>query len=144
MREIVHVQGGQCGNQIGAKFEEDAWSKHEAWEYRWTAKVWTYTDNHKKLITIVKDNCLPKSGGSEPKVFYLKMIGDYYRYTAKAASGDKLTEVTENASKYYQQAIEAADSLNIKVDLRWTNYDFSQMNFEVLLITQTYRNFIRK
>ena len=22
MREIVHVQGGQCGNQIGAKFWE--------------------------------------------------------------------------------------------------------------------------
>ena len=22
MRELVHVQGGQCGNQIGAKFWE--------------------------------------------------------------------------------------------------------------------------
>jgi hypothetical protein len=22
MREIVHIQGGQCGNQIGAKFWE--------------------------------------------------------------------------------------------------------------------------
>ena len=46
------------------------------------------------------------------------MIDDYYRYTAEAASGDKLAEVTENAGKYYQQATEAADSLNIKVDLR--------------------------
>ena len=144
MREIVHVQGGQCGNQIGTKFEEDIWIKHEAWEYRWTASAWTYTGNHKKFITIVKDNCLPKSGECEPKVFYLKMIDDYYRYTSEAASEDKFAEVTENASKYYQQANEAADSLNIKVDLRWTNYDVSQMNFEVLLITQTYRNFIRK
>ena len=67
--------------------------------------------NCKKIITIVKDNCLPKSGDDEAKVFYLKMIGDYYRYTAETASGDKLAEVTENASKYYQQATEAAASL---------------------------------
>ena len=100
MREIVHIQGGQCGNQIGAKFKEDAWSMHEVWKYRWTVEVWTYTDNHKKLITIVKDNCPPKSGGSEPKVFYLKIIGDYYRYTVQDESRDKLAEVTENANKY--------------------------------------------
>ena len=198
MRKIVHIQGGQCGNQIRAKFEEDAWIKHEAWEYRWIASVWTYTGNHKKPTTFVKINRLPKSGECEPKDFNLKMICDYYRYTAKSASRDKLAEVTEKASKYYtkvqaesilkinfdlwifffashffsnksivylkkkceakkkiqrsklifnmdfawtfeyQQATEAADSLNIKVDLRWTNYDVSQMNFEVFLITKTY------
>ena len=37
MREIVYVQGGQCDNQIGAKFKEDVWSKHEARKYLWTA-----------------------------------------------------------------------------------------------------------
>ena len=63
------------------------------------------------------------------------MIGDYYRYTVEAESGEKIAEVTKNASKYYQQATETADSLNIKVDLCWTNYDVFQMNFEVFLIT---------
>ena len=29
MREIVHLQGEQCGNQIRAKFKEDARNKHE-------------------------------------------------------------------------------------------------------------------
>ena len=144
MREIVHVQGGQCGNQIGTKFREDVWIEHTDWSCLLAALARTYTDNHKKLITIVKDNYLPKSGGSEPKVFYLKMIGDYYRYTAETASGDKLAEVTENASKYYQQATEAADSLNIKVDFRWTNYDVKHMNFELYLITKAYIKFIRK
>ena len=28
MREIVHVQGGQCGNQIGAKFWEVISGEH--------------------------------------------------------------------------------------------------------------------
>ena len=30
MREIVHIQAGQCGNQIGAKF----------WEVRHSGKNW--------------------------------------------------------------------------------------------------------
>ena len=28
MREIVHIQGGQCGNQIGAKFWEVVCDEH--------------------------------------------------------------------------------------------------------------------
>jgi tubulin beta len=28
MREIVHIQGGQCGNQIGAKFWEIISDEH--------------------------------------------------------------------------------------------------------------------
>ena len=28
MREIVHLQGGQCGNQIGAKFWEVISDEH--------------------------------------------------------------------------------------------------------------------
>ena len=67
--------------------------------------------NCKKVIGIVKDNCIPKAADDEAKVFYLKMIGDYYRYNAETATGDKLSETTENASKYYQQATDAASSL---------------------------------
>lgn len=28
MREILHIQGGQCGNQIGSKFWEVVCDKH--------------------------------------------------------------------------------------------------------------------
>jgi hypothetical protein len=35
MREIVHIQGGQCGNQIGAKFWEVGvfffWKRFRGW-----------------------------------------------------------------------------------------------------------------
>jgi len=67
--------------------------------------------NCNKIIDIVNEFCLPKAGDDEAKVFYLKMIADYYRYTAETASGDKLAEVTENASKFYQQATDAASTL---------------------------------
>ena len=68
-------------------------------------------DNCQKIINIVKNESLPKAGDDEAKVFYLKMIGDYFRYTAETATGDKLAEVTESALSYYEQATEAAKSL---------------------------------
>ena len=68
-------------------------------------------DNCQKIINIVEKDALPKAADDEAKVFYLKMIGDYFRYTAETASGDKLAEVTEKAMKYYTDATEAAKSL---------------------------------
>jgi len=35
MREIVHIQGGQCGNQIGAKFWEVGSSNYSATCWCW-------------------------------------------------------------------------------------------------------------
>lgn len=67
--------------------------------------------NCEKVINIIKDESLPKAKDDEAKVFYLKMIGDYYRYTAEAATGDQLAAVTENALKYYNQATEAGKPL---------------------------------
>ena len=67
--------------------------------------------NCEKVINIVKDKSLPKAKDDEAKVFYLKMIGDYYRYTAESATGDQLAAVTENALKYYDEATQAAGPL---------------------------------
>ena len=67
--------------------------------------------NCKKIIGIVEKDAFPKASDDEAKVFYLKMIGDYYRYTAETATGDKLSEVTEAAMKYYQKATDAGSTL---------------------------------
>ena len=60
------------------------------------------------IIELIKAESLKKAGSPDARAFYLKMIGDYYRYVAEAVQGDKLTEVSEEAQKFYQQASELA------------------------------------
>uniref|UniRef100_A0A8C9C8K7 14-3-3 domain-containing protein n=1 Tax=Phocoena sinus TaxID=42100 RepID=A0A8C9C8K7_PHOSS len=38
----------------------------------------------------------------ESKVFYLKMKGDYYRYLAEVATGEKRATVVESSEKAYK------------------------------------------
>ena len=35
------------------------------------------------IISEIEDKCMPLTVNSESKVFFLKMIGDYYRYQAE-------------------------------------------------------------
>jgi 14-3-3 protein epsilon len=65
----------------------------------------------KKVIQIVKDHSLAKATDPESKTFYLKMIGDYYRYIAETAKDALLDEVTNGAIDFYGQATEAAKEL---------------------------------
>ena len=53
---------------------------------------------------------IPKASNAESKVFYLKMKGDYYRYLAEVAVGDKRTAVLDDSQKAYQEAFEIAKS----------------------------------
>lgn len=65
----------------------------------------------KKVINIVKDQSLPKATDPESKTFYLKMIGDYFRYIAETASGATLEEVKAGALEYYGKAEKEAKEL---------------------------------
>jgi len=69
------------------------------------------TDLCEDIIASVRDNSLKKADSPESKTFYLKMIGDYYRYIAESVKGDKLAEVTEHALDFYGQATESAKEL---------------------------------
>lgn len=40
---------------------------------------------------LLEDILIPKASTAESKVFYLKMKGDYYRYLAEVATGEKKT-----------------------------------------------------
>lgn len=50
------------------------------------------------------ENCGDKG---EARVFYLKMIGDYYRYLAESTEGD---EPGQNAAKFYKEAYTVAEN----------------------------------
>jgi hypothetical protein len=57
-----------------------------------------------KIIDIVRTKVLSKSSEEEPRAFFVKMVGDYYRYIAETAQGDKLEQVKNEALKAYDEA----------------------------------------
>jgi 14-3-3 protein epsilon len=61
------------------------------------------------IVNLVKDKCIRLAANSESKAFFLKMAGDYYRYIAESAQGDKLNEVKNGALEYYTQASEVSE-----------------------------------
>ena len=74
------------------------------------------------------------ASNSESKAFFLKMAGDYYRYVAESATGDKLNEVKSGALDYYNQASEIANKeLNACNPIRLgLALNFSVFHYEVM------------
>ena len=69
----------------------------------------------------------------ESKAFFQKMIGDYYRYVAESASGDKLEEVKNGALEGYQHAKQLSESLNACNPIRLgLALNFSVFYYEVM------------
>merc|ERR1712086_447642 len=97
------------------------------------------------VLKLLDDHLIPcigsGSGGEltdadelEPKVFYLKMKADYYRYLADAATGnDELwVECAGNAEEAYQLATKAADGMAVTHPIRLgLALNFSAFLYEV-------------
>lgn len=56
------------------------------------------------VIDIIQTKVLSKQTEVEAKAFFVKMVGDYYRYIAETAQGDKLEQVKTEANKAYNEA----------------------------------------
>ena len=69
--------------------------------------------------------------GAEAKAFFVKMVGDYYRYIAENAKDAELEEVKDAADKAYKEAseIDLAACNPIKLGLA---LNYSVFNYEVL------------
>ena len=61
-------------------------------------------------ILVIIDGLIEKSEDTEPKVFYLKMKGDYLRYLAEFQSGDKKKSSASKANDAYGDANNLATS----------------------------------
>ena len=55
-------------------------------------------------ILVIIDGLIEKSTDTEPKVFYLKMKGDYLRYLAEFQEGAKKDKSSDDASAAYEEA----------------------------------------
>jgi len=87
------------------------------------------------IVNLVKDKCLSLATNGESKAFFLKMAGDYYRYVAESATGDKLNEVKQGALDYYNQASEistkelgACNPIRLGLALNFSVFHYEVMN----------------
>ena len=85
-----------------------------------------------RVIDMINQRVL--SGGSisdEAKAFFVKMVGDYYRYIAENAKDAKLEEVKAKAKAAYEEAngMDLAPCNPIKLGL---DLNYSVFNYEVL------------
>jgi len=88
--------------------------------------------NCQDIIDMIKADGM-KTSDSEGRAFFLKMIGDYYRYMAESAAGDVLSKARDGALEHYKQAETAGQSLHacnpIKLGLA---LNFSVFHYEVM------------
>ncbi|XP_034561065.1 14-3-3 protein beta/alpha-B-like isoform X2 [Notolabrus celidotus] len=62
----------------------------------------------KEVLKLLDEHLIPKAKPADSKVFYLKMKGDYYRYLAEVAAGDKRDDVITKSKDAYKNALDIA------------------------------------
>ena len=92
------------------------------------------TQDCERIIAMIETKVLHDQGQScdnPTKAFFVKMIGDYYRYICENASGEKLEQAKQKALKSYEEAdgieFPACDPIKLGLAL-----NFSVFHYEVL------------
>ena len=93
-------------------------------------------DDCETIVDIIRTSVLQKTTADEPKAFFVKMIGDYYRYIAEIAQGAELIRTKEEARKSYVEAdsIELPPCNPVRLGLV---LNFSVFYYEILKNKQT-------
>ena len=89
------------------------------------------TQDCQKVVDVINQKVLSKSCDGESKAFFVKMVGDYYRYIAENAKGAQLEQVKQAALKAYNEANQIAlpPCNPIKLGLA---LNFSVFHYEVM------------
>ncbi|KAJ1569232.1 hypothetical protein HK096_003806 [Nowakowskiella sp. JEL0078] len=62
------------------------------------------------ILSVLDDHLIPAAEAGESKVFYYKMKGDYHRYLAEFAVGDKRKDASGHAHAAYKSATDIAQT----------------------------------
>ena len=86
------------------------------------------------IIQIIRGGVLAKASDDESRAFFLKMIGDYCRYIAESAKGDRLEKTKTDALGAYSEACTVSEkSLNACNSIRLgLALNFSVFHYEVM------------
>jgi 14-3-3 protein epsilon len=89
------------------------------------------TNDCQRIVDMIQKEVLSKGCDGEGKAFFVKMVGDYYRYIAENAKGSTLEGVKQNALKAYNEAnqITLPPCNPIKLGLA---LNFSVFHYEVM------------
>merc|ERR1712032_1014971 len=87
------------GNEEQAKYAKEYCTKVEA-------ELQKICD---AILSLLGKNLIPKASTGESKVFYQKMMADYYRYIAEFSDGEKKTQAAESARVAYEEAAKVAE-----------------------------------
>lgn len=60
---------------------------------------------------MIRNDAMKSLSDAEGKAFFLKMVGDYYRYMAESATGDVLARARDGALQNYKEAEAAGKDL---------------------------------
>ena len=90
--------------------------------------------NCDEIIGLIRTEVLSKACDDEARAFFLKMIGDYCRYIAESAKGDRLERTKSDALQAYDEAGKVAEkSLNACNSIRLgLALNFSVFHYEVM------------
>jgi 14-3-3 protein epsilon len=58
------------------------------------------------FVNMIEQTLLPVTRDDESRMFFEKLRGDYYRYICETSTDDQLAQMTANARKAYEDAIE--------------------------------------
>jgi 14-3-3 protein epsilon len=107
-----------------AKFSEDLAKYKQEIETKLTADC-------QRIVDMIQKEVLSKSCDGEGKAFFVKMVGDYYRYISENAKGAQLEAVKQKALKAYEEAnqISLPPCNPIKLGLA---LNFSVFHYEVM------------
>ena len=154
LKPVLDAKGGDVssdeGNLLSVAFKNLISSKRTAWRtisaieqnpkyskfgdslaaYKKKIEEGLYKDCE-TVIDLIKQKVLTKSSADEARAFFVKMVGDYYRYIAETAQGAKLEQVKTEALKAYSEAngITLPPCNPIKLGLA---LNFSVFHYEVM------------
>lgn len=130
MTELSEPLSNDDRNLLSVAYKNVVGARRSSWRVTSSIEQRAMADGNDKKLELVKayretiekeletvcqdvlnllDQFLIKSCGEdqlESKVFYLKMKGDYYRYLAEVATGEKRAGVVESSEKSYSEAHE--------------------------------------
>uniref|UniRef100_A0A9J7Z2S3 3-monooxygenase/tryptophan 5-monooxygenase activation protein, gamma polypeptide 1 n=1 Tax=Cyprinus carpio carpio TaxID=630221 RepID=A0A9J7Z2S3_CYPCA len=128
--ELNEALSNEERNLLSVAYKNVVGARRSSWRVISSIEQKTSADGNEKKIEMVRayrekiekeleavcqdvlnllDNFLIKNCSEtqhESKVFYLKMKGDYYRYLAEVATGEKKATVVESSEKAYSEAHE--------------------------------------